>query len=272
MNRIFFSRSILSTIAASLLFYLPTVSAQEEEDEFDRFSISLGVFLTDRESKTRLNGDTGDDGSNVDLESDLGLDRSDNVFRIDGYFRFNEKHRIDFSAFDLSRSKTREIDEEIMWGDTVYPINTSINTQFDLDIYKLAYTWSFMRREKGYLGVSAGLYVASFGARLSSPDIGAVESDNLTAPLPVVGLRGQYALSEKFSLRASGEIFSMSFDDYDGTLVDLYAGIDYQLFEHTAVGLGVNRVTLDIDVTKNRFRGTLDWQYEGGLLFLKFDF
>ena len=75
--------SIFSALAAALLLYVPTASAQEED--FDHFSISIGVFLTDRASKTRL----------------------------DGYYRFNERHRIDISVFDLSRSKTRVIDEEI---------------------------------------------------------------------------------------------------------------------------------------------------------------
>jgi len=269
MNRIC-NKSILCALAATLLLYLPTASAQEED--FDHYSISLGVFLTDRASKTRLDGSLGDSGSDIDLESDLGLNRSDTVFRIDGYYRFNERHRIDISAFDLSRSKTRVIDEEIEWGDTVFPVNVSIASQFDLAIYKLAYTWSFMRRDKGYLGLTAGLYIASVGAKLNAADIGSVESDSLTAPLPVVGLRGQYELSEKFSFRASGEIFSLEYEEFDGTLVDLYAGIDYQISEHVAVGLGVNSVTFDIGISKNSFEGNLDWRYDGGLLFLKFDF
>ncbi len=264
------NKTILSALAATLLLYVPTASAQEKD--FDHFSISIGVFFTDRANKAQLNGELGDSGTIVDLEGDLGLDRSDNVFRIDGYYRFNERHRIDISAFDLSRSKTKVIDEEIEWGDTLYPINTSIATQFDLAIYKLAYTWSFMRRDKGYLGLTAGLYIASFGLTLSAEDIGSVESDSLTAPLPVVGLRGQYDLSEKFTLRAIGEIFAIEYEEYDGTLVDLYVGIDYQLFEHTAVGLGFNSVSFDIGISRSNFEGDLDWRYDGALLFLKFDF
>ncbi len=263
-------KSISCALAAMLLLNMPTAFAQE--DDFDHFSISVGVFVTDRASKTRLNGEAGDDGTNIDLEGDLGLDQTDTVFRIDGSYRFNERHRIDISIFDLSRSKTKIIDEEIEWGDTVYPIDVTLKSQFDLAIYKLAYTWSFMRRDKGYLGLTAGLYIASFGAKLDAVDIGSVESDNLTAPLPVVGLRGQYDISEKFTFRASGEIFAMKYEEYDGTLVDLYAGIDYQLSEHTAIGLGLNSVTLDIGITRKSFRGNLDWRYDGGLLFLKFDF
>ena len=257
-------------VAAGLIFQVPAASAQEEE--FDHFSLSFGVFLTDRESKTRVDGELGDDGTDVDLESDLGLDRSDTVFRFDGTYRFNNTHRIDISAFDLSRSKSRVIDEEIEWGDTVFPINVNVRSELDLAIYKLAYTWSFMQRDKGYLGLTGGLYVLSLGTKLSASDIGSVESDGLTAPLPVVGLRGEYEISEKFTFRASGELFGLKYDAYDGNLVDLYAGVDYQMSEHAAIGLGLNSVHLDVGITRNNFKGNLDWRYDGGLLFLKFNF
>ena len=264
--------TIFGIAALCAIPILAAAPAFAEDDDFNHFSISLGVFLTDRESKSRLRGDLGDPAAEIDLESDLGLDRSDSVFRLDGYYRFNDRHRIDFSAFDLSRSKNRVIDEEITWGDTVYPINANIRSEFDLAIYKLAYTWSFMRRDKGYLGLTGGLYIASLGATISEPQLGSAGSDSLTAPLPVVGLRGEYALSEKFTLRGSAELFALEYEEYDGKLTDFYLGIDYQLFEHTAVGLGLNTVQLDIGIDRDNFDGDFDWRYDGGLLFVRFDF
>ena len=237
-----------------------------------KFGFSLGVFVTDRDSESRLNGVAGDDGTTVDLEGDLGLEKSDSVFRIDGYYRFNSKHRLDFSAFDLSRSATKDVQKDIEWNDTLFPIDTTVDSDFDLAIYKLAYTWSFMQRKKGYLGLTAGLYVAKFGTNLSSPDIVARVSSATTAPLPVIGLRGQYDFTNKLSFRASGEVFALEYGDYSGSLYDLYAGLDYQLFEHVAIGAGINSVQLDIGVTKSNFNGDLNWQYDGGLLFFKFDF
>ena len=263
---------LCGALVVALMVNAAPAIADEDDDDFNRFGISIGVFLTDRESKSRLNGSLGETGTIIDLEGDLGLDSSDTVFRFDGYYRFNEKHRIDLSAFDLSRSKTRVIDEEFEWGDTIYPIDATVKGEFGLAIYKLAYTWSFMRRDKGYLGLTAGLYIASFKTSLRVVDLGAIESDTVTAPLPVFGLRGEYALSDKFTFRGSAEIFAIEYEEYNGSLYDLYAGVDYQLFEHTAIGLGINSVQLDIGITRESFKGTFDWRYDGGLLFLKFDF
>ena len=243
-----------------------------DDEDFNRFGISLGVFVTERDSQSRLDGSLGSSGTEIDLEGDLGLNSSDSVFRIDGYYRFNEKHRLDFSAFDLSRTSTRTIQKDIEWNDTIFPIDTSVESDFDLEIYKLAYTWSFMRRDQGYLGLTAGFYVADIGTRLHAETLGSTESRGVTAPLPVIGLRGEYDISDKFTFRASGEIFALEYEEYDGSLFDLYVGLDYQLFEHAAVGVGFNSVKLDVAISKQNFTGNFDWQYDGGLLFVKFDF
>jgi hypothetical protein len=236
-----------------------------------RFSISLGVFVTDRDSSTRIDGDAGS-GTNVDLEDDLGLRDSDSVFRIDGYWRFAGKHRFDFSAFDLSRSATKQIDREIDWGDTTYPISATLETDVELEIYKAAYTYMFLKKGRSFLGGTIGLYIADIGTRLSSPSAGSFESNNVTAPMPVIGLRGEYRFSDRWSLRGSSEFFVVDSGDVDGSLYDIYAGLDFSATQNVAFGLGFNAVNIDIGVDKNRFQGDVDWQYSGALAFLKFDF
>jgi len=262
--------SLLLSAIALMFLEMPTAMAQADDDT--KFSLSIGVFLTDRNSKTRVDGTAGMDGTEVDLEGDLGLDSSDAVFRVDGYYRFNMKHRLDFSVFDLSRTASKVIQKDIEWNDTLFPIDTTVDSNFDLTIYKLAYTWSFMRRDKGYLGLTAGLYIADFGTRLEGEAIGALEGDGVTAPLPVVGLRGQYDFTEKLSFRASGEIFALEYDAYSGSLYDIYAGLDYQFFKHVAIGVGINAVKINIGISKDRFNGDIDWRYDGGLVFFKIDF
>ena len=263
-------KSLFMPLVALMFLEIPTAIAQADDDT--KFSLSIGVFLADRNSDARLNGTAGIEGTPVDLEGDLGLNRSDSVFRIDGYYRFNKKHRLDFSAFDLSRTASKVIEKDIQWKDTLFPIDTTVDSDFDLAIYKLAYTWSFMRRDKGYLGLTAGLYIADFRTRLEAEAIGALESDGVTAPLPVIGLRGQYDFTEKLSFRASGEIFAIEYEEYSGSLYDIYAGLDYQFFKHVAIGIGVNAVKINIGVSKDRFDGDIDWRYDGGMVFFKFDF
>lgn len=256
-------------LSAALIVSVTPAAAQSLDG--DRFSLSLGVFLTDRDTEARLDSAAGD-GTDTDFESDLGLDSSDTVFRVDGYYRFAEQHRADFSVFDLSRDSSKQIQRDIQWGDTLYPIDTTITADFDLTIYKAAYTYSFLSAENGYLGGTIGLYVADVKTSLAEPNLGQAEVGELTAPLPVVGLRGQRKLSDRWTFRASGEFFFVEYDNVDGSLVDLYAGLDYRLRDGIALGFGFNSVNVDVDVTKRNFKGAMDWQYSGGLVFLKLDF
>jgi len=249
-----------------LLVLTETAIAQEDP----RFSISIGAFFTDRDSQTRVDGDAGR-GTDVDLESDLGLKRSDTVFRVDGYWRFAEKHRFDFSVFDLSRSSSKQIEREITWQDTTYAINSTVETDFDLVIYKAGYTWMFLKRDRSFLGATFGLYVADMKATLSAARA-RVESNDLTAPLPVIGLRGEYRFADRWALRSSGEIFAVDYGDYEGSLYDVFVGLDFNATKAISVGLGINAVELDVRVSKSRLNGDLNWQYDGALAYLKFDF
>lgn len=254
------------------LLLLAPACALAQSDLDDRFSFSLGAFITDRDTSARLDSTLPGTGTDIDFEKDLGLESSDSVARLDGYYRFNRKHRVTFSFFDLSRDSTATIQENIQFGETIFVVDTVVNAKFDLTITKLAYTYSFFQRDNTYVGVTAGLYVADSKISLSEPNLGQAESRGLTAPLPVFGLRGEYDFADRWRFSASGEFFAVEFDNVDGSLVDIYLGIDYRFTEHVAIGLGYNAVNIDVDATKNDFSSKLDWGYGGVLLFFKFDF
>ena len=248
---------------------VPAFSSAANDSEF---SISLGAFITDRDTDTRIDANISDSGTDIDLEDDLGFDKSDTVFRVDAYWRFARAHRLDASIFDLSRSATKVIEEDITIGDTVYPVAAEVGGDLNLDIYKLAYTWLFLTSEQAYLGATAGLYVADIGAEFSTSGGFDRESRDITAPLPVFGLRGEYRMTERWSLRGSAEVFAFEYGDFDGSLYDVFAGVDFSINNTVAVGLGVNSVRLDVSVQESDFTGDLDWSYEGVLVFLKLDF
>ena len=264
-------KSTCSIVAILLAICFSAYPANATTLDGDRFSLSLGVFITDRNTETRFDSALGD-GTDMDFETDLGLDASDSVFRVDGYFRFSERHRVDFSVFDLSRNASKQIEKDIQWGDELYNIDTIIDSKVDLAIYKMAYTYSLLQRDTGYLGATIGIHVGDVSMGLAEQNLGQAEVGELTAPLPVIGLRGERKLSERWTFRASGEFFFVEYDNIDGSLVDLYAGFDYSVFDNLSLGIGFNRVSIDVDATKSAFAGSLDWQYSGALVFLKFDF
>jgi len=256
-----------------LTLFLLFSSAAYATPSSERFSIGIGAFITDRDTNTRLDSSgTTNDGTDIDLENDLGLESSSTFFRADGYYRLNRRHRLDFSIYDLSRDGSRQIDKQIQYGDTTFDVNTKVSSEFDLLILKAGYTYTFLQRDKGNLGVSLGLYTADSKIKLSEPTLGSVESRGVTAFLPVIGLNGEYEITPKWTFRGNGQIFKFDIDNIDGSFSDVYAGVDYKLTDRFAIGLGYNKVLFNVESSKSDFTGKLNWDYDGIMLYLKSDF
>jgi hypothetical protein len=258
------------TLILLLLTLTPLAIAEELGSE--RFVISLGAFVADRDTSTRVDSNTLGRGTTIVLEDDLGLDSSQTVFRIDGHMRIAERHRLDFSVYDLSRDSTLTIDQDIQFGDEVFSVDTSIDSNFDLNIYKIAYTYSVWSTKDGFLGVGAGIHVADLVETLSVPSTGQIQLKALTAPLPVIGIRGAHYFTPKLRLIGAAEYFALEYNDIDGRLVDVYLGMDYKVMNNLALGVAYNYVSVDVNSAKSELSGGLDWQYDGFLLYFKFGF
>ncbi len=249
--------------------------AQGERYETERGSLYLGVFVTDRATDTRLDSDSGA-GTDIDFEEDLGFDRSMSVARFGGSFYLQPRQSIDFAIFDLSRDASRTIDETIEFGDETFTINTLITSTMDLTITKVDYTFAPLSRSRGFLGFNAGLYVmATELALTASGQFGQAtrESEDLTAPLPVFGLRGEYEVTDRITLGGAAQFFKIDIDDTSGSLRDIYVGADYSFKESYAIGLAYNEVSMAITAEEDGgFSGELDWGYDGWLIYFKAGF
>ena len=271
MNTPTVTRLCLVSSVVGLALWLPLTASAQPTEGGERASIILGAFITDRQSNTRFDSNAGD-GTDIDMEDDLGLESSTNVARLGGYVWLGRRHRLDGAYFDLSRSASIPIQETIDFGDETFQINTTLNTESDLTIIKADYTFAVLAKDRGYLGVTAGLYVAETGFALSQPTLGRSESEDVTAPLPLFGLRGDYAINDRITLTGAAQVFAFSTDELDGHLTDFYVGADYGFGQRMAVGLAYNRVSMNIGTEEaGGFNGRIDWGYDGFLLYFKVD-
>jgi len=263
--------------ACALLFVFaaPTANAEAPDLLTDPFNVALGTFILNSETKVRLDGDTGT-GTPIDWERALGDDGDQTRFRIDGFWRFADRHKLRFLWFNSATSESRSIEEEIEWGDVTYPVNARVKAEFDFDIYELAYEYAFLRRENYELSGSFGLHWTTMALALSGeasvvggePHTGSVRKEgNVDLPLPVIGLRGLWNLSHNFWLDASAQFFALSIDEYDGSLMDLRASLLWQPSKWVGLGIGYNQFDVDVDIDKDQFKGEIDWTYKGPMIF-----
>jgi hypothetical protein len=234
------------------------------------FYVSLGTFFVNSDTKVRLDGEAGT-GDLVDLEKTFG-DKDETRFRIDAWWRFAEKHKLRAFWFDAKATTARTISEEIHWGDEVFPIGADVAFDRQFSIYELAYEYVFLRRPSLELAGSAGLHYTKFKTALSAETVNESDSANVDAPLPVFGLRGIWNPGGNFWIDGSAQLFSLSIDEYDGHLTDYRLAVLWQPKKWLGIGLGYNAFTIDVDVDKESFRGSMEWTYEGPQAFLSASF
>ena len=84
----------------------PTLAQEryDGEDPRERFSIRLGGFSQkDTESTIRFDSKTLGIGTIIELEDNLKVDDESSTLRLDGFYRFNPRHRLDWSWFQSKR-------------------------------------------------------------------------------------------------------------------------------------------------------------------------
>ena len=88
----------------------------------------------------------------------------------------------------------------------------------------------------------------------------------------MIGLRGLWALPGAFWIDLSAQYFALEIDEYDGSLVNLRAIVLWQPSQWLGIGLGYDRFAVDLNMAKEQFDGSLDWTYQGPMLFYSVSF
>jgi hypothetical protein len=210
----------------------------------ERFMLRAGaLFVAKINTTVRLDAANAPIGTTIDFNRTLGGDDTATSARIDAVYRFNEKHGIGFTWYKIRLKGERTIDRDIVWDGVTYPINATVDSFLNEDIYKLNYRYSLYHNTDVEMGVSAGFHVTHMSTGLSAASVGA-HGDSVTAPLPVFGGFASYNFTPKFSLLGSYEFFFLNFDNVGGSLQDLLVGVEYRVLRNLSVGGAFNLYTL----------------------------
>ena len=269
----------LACLASVGLGASSTAFAEEEPNLLtDPFRIAVGTYIISTEPTVQLNGETVR-GDRVNFENVLGGGDATRV-RLDADWRFGDtqRHKIRAIAFSMSRDRTKTIDEEIEWGGETYPVDAELKAELKFTVVELAYEYAFLRRDTYEVGGTFGLHYTSFDTSLEAKRTSTGQTLDLSneasveAPLPVIGLRGLWKLPRDFYVDAQAQFFALSIDEYDGSIQDYRLMLTWQPKTWLGLGVGYNGFKIDVDVEKDRFDGSLDWTYQGPMIFYSASF
>ena len=280
------------TIAAGVLLVAIGAGAQagalEGQDQesrvlSDRFDVSLGWYGTDFSTDVAV-GFEGILGTLIRFEDELGLEEKQDVFRLEGHWRFSRRSAIYFGYVQFDRSGRRTIDEPIDFENLRF--TGELDTIFDQKLANLGYRFSFYNNGKMEAGISAGFSIYEFTAGVAGNAelldgngdviVGTGElrsaTERITAPVPTFGIFLNYAVTPKLIFRYSGSFFNFDSSDFEARLTDSAGSIQWFFVRNVSIGGGVSSTRVRVaDFGRSR-PYEVDYRYSGFRVFFGFVF
>jgi len=231
----------------------------------ERFYFGVGAFAATSSTEAALESSTGI-GASVDFENTLGLDSNAITPQGLARWRFSERWRLEFEYFKLDRSATKTIDGDITWGDDTFPDGTQVHSTFDISVLRLSCGYSFFKTKDKEVGVALGFHLTDVNVGLSSSGISG-DDGKLLAPLPVLSVYGQFALTDVWAISSRFDAFRMEYDPFQGHIYSL--GLDALCNPWRNFGFGIGYRALDIggSIDGGDWEGELRSTYTGPIVF-----
>lgn len=233
----------------------------------DTLRASVGGFWAGSNTTARLGSSSGGAGVDVSFEDTLGLDERKWVGEFGAYWRISERWRVDLDHVRIKRSATRVLSQQIIWGDNTFNVGTEVNSSLTISDTRTSLGYSFFRRPDKEVGLGLGVHMLGYKASIDAGSLGA-RSESVTAPLPVLSLYGQFALTDTWALSLRSDWLSLEYDKYSGEIRANRIDIVYQPFKNVAFGLGMHYLNLKLDVQNDNSKFQARSNVEGPALFL----
>jgi len=262
----------------AILILSSVVKAEENVDWeswplADHFTIGVDAFFPNLDTRVRVDASDGTTGTTIDFEQNLGMSETETLPGFRASWRFAKKHQLILNSFKLDRSGSAISSTDIRIGDEVFNVDLPISSYFDMSVTSLGYSYSIVFDERKELALSAGLSVQDikFGL-MGNSTIGIIEEEaGITAPVPSFGLNGGYAFTDKWigTLGVGVFSFDLSVSDEDqlsGEVLNGFASIQHNTFEHVHFGLSYNYYRIQVDWAENSKVKTVGYEYHGPMI------
>ncbi len=259
--------ALMTAMVAVLVLCTPGIMLAEEPKEEpkqelrDRLMIRAGwAYVFGVNADVTVRGERTGIGASVDFARTLGGDDSTSALRVDSLYRFNERHAVGFSWYRVGLGGENTIlDRQIEIGGNTISANASIQSDLNVNLYRFLYNWSFYRTDKVELALSPGFYVAATKFDLTAqgnillpnnqPSTSTRVNEHITFPLPSFGILLNYNVTPRIQVQGRTDFFYLKIADYEGVMFEFYAGLEYRLFKHFAVGAAYDRLAAGLQDT-----------------------
>lgn len=279
-------KKILSTICGCIFsasLFSATASAGTYAGihplQSDRFSFAIAGYFPEIDGAVWGDHDLTNEGTEIDMQGDVGMDDSDTLPAFMARWRFFEKSILQFEYFDINSAGGKTIGKTIEWEDLEFQVGAKVNGNLEMGVLRAFYGYSFIKDDKKEFGAGIGLHhldvdISFRGDALinDTPVLSAERGIDEWAILPNIGAYGNYAFSDKWIVTGRVDWISAAIDKYEGGLWNVEGAIQYQAFRNFGVGAAYRYVALDIEVDEDDGDWGADVDFSGPMIFFTANF
>jgi hypothetical protein len=268
-------RILMCVIAVALGMAAVPVRAQDAVPNHpalnDSFYFAAGAFRPKTSTSAQVDSTNLGAGANIDFERALGMTTQDLVPVAAARWRFSERWRLEAEYFELNRRGDKVLQQDITWNGQTYTVGTEVLSKFNFSDVRTSVGYSFFKTKDKELGVGFGFHVATYDVGISTSGTGN-DTKKVLAPLPVLSVYGQFALTDQWAVGGRLDRFTMSYDKYDGNVTSIGLDVNYQPFRHVGFGLAYRSLFIILKATGDNFAAQFNQTFQGPLLYLNASF
>ncbi len=233
----------------------------------------MSYFAPTVDTLLRLDRTTGQAGTELNVENDLGLEDKPRQARIEMIFRLRERNRLRVDYFKLTRYGNQILTRTVNFGDQTFLLSDRAETSIDYRALGLTYTRSVLYTDRFEIGVGVGVSLIEAHAKGEVKARNVKESEDGVAPYPTIALDSTWRISKRWSFNARGQTLTAHLSEFTGSMSDYHGDFQYRWRRNFAFGLGYTKLQIRAESTSTKnMPGKLDQDIAGPEFFIRASF
>jgi hypothetical protein len=236
---------------------LPGAFADMPGDVPDHVRLDLGGMSSASSTQAAVGSTTTGIGATINFEDIFDIPEGDDVLRFAGSWHFAKRQYIDFGYVEINRGGSREIQEDIDWGDFVFEAGGRVAATFKADFPYLAWRWDFLQLDEVRISGSAGIDYLGLAATLEAEGnvtdqegnavSGKVsEEGSVRFPVPQLGLQVDWALTRRLMVKMYSRFMYVDFADARGSIRESAIRLYWYFSKHVGIAGGIEQERIDL--------------------------
>jgi len=260
----------IAVLALALLVPAGTALAQETDTDVpQKFWFEMGGFRVSSSTNLRLNGSAP--GDDVNFERDLDLPNTTTQGYLEAFWRIGRRHQVSLNFTRVRRDGgSVAIQEDIEWGDVVFPVGVEVQGTNDTDFLSGAYRFSLYKNDKFEIGPAIGLGYVWIEASLSGQvqigdELSGVETvaGSASSPTGDIGAFLYWWPGQRWLVRSDARYIAIGLDGADAAIGEARASVTWYPWRKVGIGAQYSYTKLEYkrDVLVTEIGGAI--QYDG---------